>query len=292
VTYRFHFRSKLFVPGSRPEFLPKAMAGPADALALDLEDAVTETSKEAARQTVRSFLATATGSKVILVRVNPVKSPHFAADVDAVTHPGLDILHVPKIESPEEVRHVADWLTRYESERDITNPIALLPIVETPAGVRHALAIAQASPRVMGLQAGFGDLFEPFGIDRADTQAVQQIRLSVRLATAEAGVPAWDGAFVAVADPNGFIKDAEGARRLGYSGKTCIHPTQVALSNQVFSPKPEEIARARRVVDAARVARSAGQAASLVDGHMIDGPFITHAEAILAMAQQFQQEHD
>lgn len=282
-------RSKLFVPASRPELFPKALAGDADALSFDLEDAVQESRKADARETLRSFLrqaATRATGKIFIVRVNGLTTPHFEADVTAVAWPGVDMINLPKPESAEDVRAVAAALDRVEAGRGIERPIGILANIESPRGLRLAAEIAGAHPRVAGLQLGLGDLFEPYGVDRADAPAVHAMQLAVRLAAAEAGVWACDTVYGTVADPAGYTREAETARRLGYIGKSCIHPTQVPLANAVFRPTDTEISAARRIVEAARGAETNGVGAFLVDGRMIDSPFIKHAEAILGAARR------
>ena len=282
-------RSKLFVPASRPELFAKALESEADAISFDLEDAVQERRKAEARRAVQTLLqATSPRSrgKVIIVRVNGLRTPHFEADVAAVAWPGADMINLPKPESAEDVRAAAAVLARYETERGIERPIGILPNIESPRGLRLAAEIARADPRVVGLQLGLGDLFEPFGIDRTDARAVHAMQLAVRVAAAEAGVWACDTAYAAVKDPEGFTREAEAARRLGYIGKSCIHPSQISLANAVFRPSDAEIAAALRVVEAARGAESHGVGAFLVDGRMIDSPFIRRAEAILGAARQ------
>jgi citrate lyase subunit beta/citryl-CoA lyase len=138
----------------------------------------------------------------------------------------------------------------------------------------------------MGLQLGLGDLFESLGIDRSDKAAVHHLQVAVRLAAGEAELPAYDGAFANVADPEGFKAEAEAARRLGYAGKTCIHPSQVPLANAVFRPTDAEIAHALRVLEATRNAAAKGVGAFLVDGRMVDEPFIRRAEAIVGAARR------
>jgi citrate lyase subunit beta/citryl-CoA lyase len=281
-------RSKLFVPASRPEFFAKALASEADAISFDLEDAVQESRKVEARRTLQTFLRETpprSRGKVVIVRVNRLTTPHFEADIAAVTRPGVDMINLPKPESAEDVRAAAAVLARYETERGIERPIGILPNIESPRGLRLAAEIARAHPRVVGLQLGLGDLFEPFGIDRTDAVAVHGAQLAVRLAAAEAGLWACDTAYAAVKDADGFTREAEAARRLGYIGKSCIHPSQIALANAVFRPSDTEIAAALRVVEAARGAEANGVGAFLVDGRMIDGPFIKRAEAILGAAR-------
>ncbi len=282
-------RSKLFVPASRPELFAKAVAGPADALSFDLEDAVQESHKEEARRTLAAFLAQAgprPGGKVVIVRVNGLGTPHFEADLAAVVSPAVDIVNLPKPESGDDVRAAAAALAQHERALGLARPIGLLPNIESPAGLRRAAEIASAAPRVVGLQLGLGDLFEPFGIDRADAAAVHATQLAVRLAAAEAGVWACDTVYGTVSDPDGYTREATAARRLGFIGKSCIHPSQVPLANAVFRPTDAEIASALRVVEAARGAEMRGVGAFLVDGRMIDLPFIERARSVLNAARQ------
>ncbi len=282
-------RSKLFVPASRPELYSKALDGDADAISFDLEDAVQESRKAEARRTIAAFLQTLRprpGGKLVIVRVNGLGTTHFEADIAAVAWPTVDLVNLPKPESADDVRAVAALLARHEAERRIERPIGILANIESPRGLRLAAEIADADPRVAGLQLGLGDLFEPFGIDRSDAAAVHDVQLAVRLAAAEAGRWACDTVYGTVSDPEGYSREAEAARRLGYIGKSCIHPTQVPLANAVFRPGDQEIAAALRVVEAARGAERNGVGAFLVDGRMIDGPFIQRAEAVVGAARR------
>lgn len=285
----FLMRSKLFVPASRPELFAKALAGDADAISFDLEDAVQESRKAEARRVLRDFLRQSSprpGGKIVIVRVNGPTTPHFEADLAAVAGPVVDMINLPKPESADDVRAAADALARCERANGVERPIGLLPNIESPRGLRLAAEIARAHPRVVGLQLGLGDLFEPFGIDRADAQAVHAMQLAVRLAAAEASIWACDTVYGTVSDPDGYTREATAARRLGFVGKSCIHPTQVPLANAVFRPTDGEIAAARRVVEAAQGAERDGVGAFLVDGRMIDVPFIKRAESILGAARR------
>jgi citrate lyase beta subunit len=285
----FLMRSKLFVPASRPELFAKALAGDADAISFDLEDAVRESRKAEARRVLRDFLRQSSprpGGKIVIVRVNGPTTPHFEADLAAVAGPVVDMINLPKPESADDVRAAADALARCERANGVERPIGLLPNIESPRGLRLAAEIARAHPRVVGLQLGLGDLFEPSGIDRADAQAVHAMQLAVRLAAAEASIWACDTVYGTVSDPDGYTREATAARRLGFVGKSCIHPTQVPLANAVFRPTDGEIAAARRVVEAAQGAERNGVGAFLVDGRMIDVPFIKRAESILGAARR------
>lgn len=281
-------RSKLFVPGSRPELFAKAMAGPADALSFDLEDAVDEARKAEARRELAKFLATLppNSGKTMIVRVNGPGTAHFEADIQAVVGPSLSIVNLPKPESVDDVKACADAIARAERGQRLLEPVGILVNIETPRALRLAAELATASPRVVGLQAGWGDLIEPLDIDRYNPAMIQQLQLQIRIAAGEAGVWAYDGAWANIQDPEGYRREAEAARRLGYVGKSAIHPTQVPIANEVFRPTDAEIAHSLKVVTAARAAAEKGVGAFTVNGRMVDAPFVRRAEAILAVARR------
>jgi len=280
-------RSKLFVPGSRPELFAKAMASEADGLSFDLEDAVDEAMKDEARRSLARFLHTlAPGhGKTIIVRVNALATPHFEADIEAIAGPNLDLVNLPKPESADDVRACADALAIAERRAGL-EPIGILPNIESPKAYRLAAEIAMASPRVAGLQAGWGDLIEPLDMDRYNPAMIEALLLHIRIAAGEAGVWAYDGAYANIKDPEGYRREAESSRRLGFLGKSAIHPTQVPIANAVFRPSDAEIAHSLRVVEAAREAASRGVGAFTVNGKMVDGPFVRRAEAILELARK------
>jgi len=279
-------RSKLFVPGSRPELFAKAAASAADALSFDLEDAVAKDRKAEARALLAGFLRDPPPDlrKTVVVRVNAVATDLFQADLEAVTVPRLDIVNLPVVEDAAAVVEAAAQLDRLERQASRSQPVGILANIETPKGLRNAAAIAAAHPRVVGLQTGYADLFEPCGIDRADQAALAHIRLTVRLAAAEAGVAAYDSAYPVVKDADGYRAECVAARRHGFAGKTCIHPSQIAIANETFMPSPAEIDRARRILAAAAEAEAKGVGAYVVDGQMIDEPFLISARAIVEFA--------
>jgi citrate lyase subunit beta/citryl-CoA lyase len=280
-------RSKLFVPGSREELFAKAAASAADALSFDLEDAVAPNRKDAAREMLAGFLrGGAHGGKVIVVRVNGIDTPHFAPDIAAVALPGTHMINLPMIRDAAEVVQAAEVLEKAERDNGVAQPIGILCNIETPRALRLAHEIAAAHPRVTGLQIGYADLLEPYGVDRMDAAMLAHVRMEIRLAAAEAGVAAYDGAFAKVDQPDAYRAEAAAARRMGYAGKSCIHPTQIALANEVFQPTPAEIARAKRVVEVGREQIAAGMGAFLVDGSMVDAPFVTGAEMLLDLARK------
>jgi citrate lyase subunit beta / citryl-CoA lyase len=282
-------RSKLFVPASRPEFFPKALFGAADAVSFDLQDAVEESAKPAARaQLLKLFEGgrPAMNGKFIVVRVNGIDTAHFASDIQAIACDAVDVLNLPIVEDAAMVIEAVRALERIERARALPPTIAILANIESPRGLRRAAEIACAHPRVMGLQIGYGDLFSPLGIASGEPSATQAVRVAVRMAAGEAGTDAFDGAYVDIRNPEGFRADCRAAHQLGFAGKSCIHPTQIEIANEVFRPSQSEIEHALRVVDAAMDSLRKGVGAFVVDGRLVDGPFITRAQRVVAVAKR------
>jgi citrate lyase beta subunit len=280
-------RSKLFVPGSRVELFPKALAGEADAISFDVEDAVPEASKARAREQVADFIrseAVRHSTKLLIVRINALNSAHFEADLAAFARPGVALLNLPKAQSADDVRAAAAALERAERQNGVKQPIRLLVNIETARAVRLAGEIADASPRVAGLQLGLADLFESMRISRRDERNAHAAMFAVRLAAGESGRFVYDSAFPDVMDEPGFRREAEQAKSLGYVGKSCVHPKQVALANAIFDIDELSLAAARRIVAAAKKEAERGRGAFLLDGRMIDLPMVKRAEALLAEA--------
>jgi citrate lyase subunit beta/citryl-CoA lyase len=280
-------RSKLFVPGSRPELFAKALAGAADAISFDVEDSVPEDSKARARGEVADFLrsgAVRDSGKSMIVRVNALGSPHFEGDLMAFACPQVVLLNLPKAQGAADVRHAVAALESAERRNGVTSPIGLLVNIETARALRLAPEIAAAHARVVGLQLGLADLFESMHANRRDPANVHAAMFQMSMACAESGKFAYDSAYPDVPDAAGFRREAEQARKLGYIGKSCVHPTQVVLANEVFGAATLDLETARRIVAAAKDAAQAGRGAFMLDGRMIDLPFVKRAQAVLAEA--------
>lgn len=276
-------RSKLFVPASRPELFDKALASDADALSFDLEDAVAPSRKPAARQALADWLASpafqaaqSEHPKKIIVRVNAADTSYFPEDVDALRGLPIDMLNLPKVESADALREAAARATQAGFEGE------LLVTVETPLALARAAELAAAHPRVAGLQLGLADLFEPLGIDRYQPETLRAVMLALRLDAGCAGKYAMDAAYARVRDGEGFRAEAQLARSLGFLGKSCVHPSQVAIANEVFGFSAEEIGAAERIVAASEA--QAGVGAFVLDGKMIDAPFVRRARDVLLAA--------
>lgn len=279
-------RSKLFVPASRSELFGKAAASQADALSFDLEDAVAPDRKGAARTELAAYLQGGNGrtGKLIVVRINGHGTPWFDDDLRLADGGGIDLINLPVVEDSAVILAVARRLEEMGATGTAGQPTGLLINIETPKGLRKAAELACAHPKIAGLQIGYADLFEPTGIDRSDGHALAHVRLTIRLAAAEAGIAAFDGAYPVVKNPDGFLAECLAARNHGFAGKSCIHPSQVALANSAFTPTTAEIDQARRVLAAAEEAERQGVGAYVVDGQMIDAPFLLRARAIVTLA--------
>jgi len=282
-------RSKLFVPADQPALFPKALASAADAICFDLEDSVLPAQKAKGRRHLQEFLASEFHTrKVILVRVNHVGSDEFAEDLSAAASPGVAMLALPKVEDPSEITDAVTRLAAHEKKHNLKNTIGILATIESARGLRLAASIGAADARVVGLQLGLADMFEPLGIRQDDGVAAHQVRLQFRLVAGERGIPCFDSAFAKFKDEEGFMREAAAARGLGFAGKSCIHPCQIEAANRIFSPSSEEIAAAVRCMEAARAASMEFAGAFALEGRMIDGPFVRRAKSILDLAEKIR----
>ena len=245
-------RTLLFVPGNKTRMVDKARTLPTDGVFLDLEDAVPVAEKETARQMVGESLSTGSFGPWTAVRVNDMKTGLTEADVRGVLVGGLDVICLPKAESAAEVEQVASLIEDLERERGIApGKVKILPIVETALGLVRAFEVAGASPRVLAVCFGAEDFCADMGAVRSKERSeIAYARAKVVTSARAAGVPAIDTVYTDLGDQEGLREDAMMARRLGYRGKVVIHPQQLEIVNQVFTPSAEEIAHARRVIEA------------------------------------------
>jgi len=265
-------RTALFVPASRPERIPKALATGADVVIVDLEDAVEHLAKDSAREALCDFLGTHPEAR-LWVRINDGSTAWHDDDLAACrNHPGVAAIMLPKAESLAQVRHAAQ------------TGIDIVPILETAAGVLNAAEIA-ATPGVQRL--AFGSL--DYGLDLGLTPdsegagvVLDHARIQVLLRSRAAGLaPALDGVFPGVQDTAGMREAACRARDMGFGGMLCIHPTQVGIIHQAFAPPAADLEWARRVV---AVHRDSGAGTFMLDGKMVDAPVIARARQLLERA--------
>lgn len=268
-------KTYLFVPGDRPERFQKAMESPADAVIIDLEDAVEEKRKDAAREQIRLFLENNPSSKKpIYVRMNRLSTVWWEEDVQFVReYPELGIM-VPKAEGAEEIQTVAMELQA--SQR-------IIPLIESAKGVLKAPAIAASSQQVYRLAFGAMDYCLELGIDvtEEETELIYP-RSALVVASKAYGLPSpIDTVFVNIHDLEGLRRETNIAKQLGMFAKLCIHPKQIDPVQQELSPAEEEMAWAEAVVSAFEQAKREGKAAIQLDGQMIDEPVYRRAKRVL-----------
>jgi citrate lyase subunit beta/citryl-CoA lyase len=269
-----HARSYLFVPGDRPERFDKALASGADAVVLDLEDAVLPAHKPTARQAVAAYLAAHPNPSRLVLRINDEATPWFADDLALLQASGAAAVMLPKAER-------ADTIARL---RQACPQIAVLALIETAKGVLACEALA-ACPGVQRLVFGTIDYALDMDLqgELATTVGLDYAASRLALASRAAGLPPpVAGVTLALGDAAPLLADLARARAHGFGAKLCIHPAQVALLHQALAPSADELAWAQRVLQAAQAAGDQG--AVQLDGRMIDKPVITRAQRLLARA--------
>ncbi len=283
-------RSFLFAPGNEPRKVSKVATFGADAVILDLEDAVPEAEKVRTRSLVRSVLKELRGP-VVCVRVNALSTGLTAGDVDGVVADGLDAIVLPKTESAEDVTAVDRMIAAAEERAGLAaGTVAMLPLVETARGVLAAASIAAASGRVLTVAFGSGDFTRDLELPSIrwslEGTEIAWARAKLVVDARAAGRPRpIDGPYIAVRDAQGFEQDCLTARRLGFQGKICIHPSQVATVNRVFAPHPDEVRFCRKVIEAFKAAETRGSASITVDGIFVDYPIVEKAERIVTLSE-------
>ena len=290
-------RSLLFVPGHRQRWIEPAMASGTDGILFDLQDAVPEEQILVARQVVRAAVEASGGDgPAILVRVAPVGSPAFERDLDAVVAPGLSGIVVPLLASPSDVEEVAARLDRLEGLRGLPSGSTLImPLVETAPAARFCFEIASASARVAymgGATAPEGDIARALGFrwTAAGTETLF-LRSWVLLNVKAAGVTyPISGLWPVLDDLDGLRAFAEQTRDLGYTGMMAIHPSHVAVINEVFTPSPADIKRWQETVDALAAARATGAGAVRFGTTMVDAAHARTAEQGLELARRLGLE--
>jgi citrate lyase subunit beta/citryl-CoA lyase len=276
-------RSFLFAPGNHARRVEKALSLDADAVILDLEDAVAKAEKRATRDAVIAAL-TRPRRALLYVRVNAVDTEFCYGDLAAIVRPGLDGIILPKVESAAGLV-TADWLlAQLEREQGLmSRKIDLVPIIETARGLNQIDAILAAGTRVKRVAFGAGDFTLDVNMAWSRGEAeLAYARAKIVTASRAAGIEApFDTVWVDLADEEGLEASARTALGFGFQGKMCIHPNQIAVVNRVFTPSEAEIAFAERVVAAFARAEAEGSAAIQLDGKFIDYPILYRAQWVL-----------
>jgi len=278
------WRSILYVPGNVPKFVDKAHERGADCVLVDLEDSVQPAQKPEARAMLAETMSkVARGGADVAVRINrPMRLA--IADIEAAVRPGLSALFVTKTESVQHLRLLDEAVTELEKERGLpVGGIGFGAMIEHPRALAHIHDIAEHGPRVIAMMLGGED----FALETGSVPGDETLELPKRMVAFAAqahGVPMIGilGTVADYSDPAAYKKSAERARRFGFSGGTCIHPGLVTALNEAFTPTPEDVAHARKLIEADKQAQAEGRGSFSVDGKMIDIPVIDRARKLLA----------
>lgn len=289
-------RTALFAPGIKERVMTKAMESGTDAVILDLEDSVPLADKAAARVLVAKAIddaASRGGGPAIWVRVNAAASELLDDDLQAVVRPGLEVVLLPKAETIEDVRRTAAAIERHEVAHKMKpGGVAIVPMIESALGVRNCFDLIKASPRVAATCFGSardGDLQTDLGCAWSiEGTELLYARAKVLLDTRAAGsqlIP-FDGVFSDLNDEAGLIADSKLSARLGYVGRTVIHPKQIAPVRQAYAVPESEVVYYRKVVAEFEAAEKAGSAAITVDGKLVDYAMFQRAKRVLDLAKR------
>jgi citrate lyase subunit beta/citryl-CoA lyase len=281
-------RSLLFAPGNHARKLEKVGQFGADAIVLDLEDAVADAEKDAARELVRAALPTYDPTVLRTVRVNGAETGRIEDDVRSVVCPQLDCLMVPKVEHAETLASLDRLLAELEREQAMqAGHVCLLSLIETAKGLVRCEEIAFAAPpRLLTLVFGLGDFSVDLGVDLTDDATeLLYARSRVVIAARAAGLrPALDGPYLDLQNIAGLIADSRRSRQLGFEGRVAVYPPQIEHIHSAYSDLPsEEADRARRVVEAFEAAEASGSASIQVDGRFVDYPIYERAKRKLRL---------
>ena len=283
-------RTALFVPGNRPDRIVKAFGAGADVVIIDLEDAVPLSEKESSRTNVREKVAESV-DRMILVRTNALGSAFVDGDLDEAIVEGVNGIILPKVERADDITKINTLLIEVEKSRSLSEgSIRVFPLIESAAGVQHIYDIASTKTkpdRIYTVMFGAADYTLDMGIEMTmGGNELFYARSRIAVACRAAGIaPPVDTPFmIDLKNTEALISDARRAKELGFQGKLVIHPNQVEPCNRIFSPLPEEIKKAEKIVKAFEEAEAAGMGAIQLDGTFIDYPVVKRSKNILALA--------
>lgn len=281
-------RSLLFVPGNTPRMLDRAVELKPDAFILDLEDSVPIDEKANARAVTASYLErfAATGQPVI-PRVNSLDTGLLEDDLEAVVGPHVFGVSVGKIDTPDDILEIGKILQRLEVRSGLAiGTIKLIPWIESASAIVHVFEICRASSRIVGVALGAEDFTNDMEIERReDDQELTYARSAIAVAARAAGVLALDTPYFAFRDPDGLRVNSLTSRGNGFRGRFAIHPAQLDIISDVYSPSAEEIQHAKAVIAAFDEAAAQGRGSTSLDGKVVDVPVVKRAQALLDLAQ-------
>ena len=282
-------RSMLFLPGSTPNKIINGDSMGADAVILDLEDAVSPDEKDAARILVRHAIQSLGFPGVeIIIRINSIDTDYWKADLDEVIPLKPALIMPPKTSCAADVLAVDAYISELEDKLGFErNTVKLIPLIETALGVENAFQIASATKRVAALFLGGEDLTADLRCKRTkEGNEINYARTRLVCAARAAGVDVYDTPFTDVNDDEGIWTDAEYAKSLGFTGKSAISPRHVSVINSVFSPSQKDIDYAYEVMEAIRMAKEQGRGVISLRGKMIDAPIVARAQQTIAAAEE------
>ena len=280
-------RSMLFLPGNTPNIIQNGEILGADAVILDLEDAVAPTEKDSARILVRNAIKyMGFGKCEVIVRINSIDTSFWQKDLDAIIPVRPSLIMPPKTACAADVLAVDGYITQLEEKLGMEpGSVGLIPLIETALGVENAFQIASASPRVKAIFLGGEDLTADLRCKRTkEGHEISYARSRMVCAARAAGVEVYDTPFTDVNDDEGIYTDAQYAKSLGFTGKSAISPRHVKAINEVFSPSLKDIDYAYEVMEAIRIGKEQGKGAVALRGKMIDAPIVARAQQTIEMA--------
>jgi citrate lyase subunit beta/citryl-CoA lyase len=272
----------LYMPGSNARALDKARALPADSLILDLEDAVAPDAKELARKQVcEAVAAGGFGLREIIIRVNALSTKWGYEDIAMASKSGANALLLPKVESADAIRHMESIMRANGAPDSMT----IWAMMETPRSILESQRIAESTPRMEGLVMGTSDLAKELDCAHTHERLPFMVSLGLCLLAARAaGLAILDGVYLDLNDETGFEFACRQGHELGFDGKTLIHPKQIGPCNKVFTPKAEDVAWSRKIIEAHAAAAARGEGVVVVDGKLIENLHVESARRVVGMA--------
>ncbi|MDA0770501.1 MAG: hypothetical protein BZY79_04795 [SAR202 cluster bacterium Casp-Chloro-G4] len=284
-------RSLLFVPGNQPNMMEKAMALRPDAFIPDLEDSVPDDEKTNAREVTAAHIASlAAGGTKVIPRVNSMDTGIMEKDLAALVGPDIFGVSIGKIYTADDIQKISSILSDLERKAGLQDGhVRLVPWIETAMAVSHAYEVSAASPRIIAVAFGAEDYTNDMGIERTEgEQETVYARSAIGVAARAAGVLALDTPFFSFRDPDGLRSNAQDAKKFGFKGKFAIHPAQIDIINETFSPSQAEVEHAQRVIAAFEEAERIGRGSTSLDGKVVDVPVVKRAQALLELAEAMQ----
>ena len=280
-------RSMLFIPGSNAAMLSTAFVYRPDSIMFDLEDAVALREKDSARLLVfHALQLTAYRGIETVVRINPLDTPYGLKDLEAAVRGGAEIVRLPKTDCAEDIQKLEHEVDRIEQECGREHgSTRLMAAIESASGVVNAVAIAAASPRMDSIALAGFDYVVDMQTQRGDGMELFYARCAILHAARAAKIDAFDVVFSDVNDDEGFLKEANFAKNLGFNGKSLINPRQIELLHKAYAPTEQELRKAERIVNAAEEAEREGVGVVSLNGKMVDAPVVLNARRILALAK-------